>query len=75
MILQDIVSEMYYSQDYKCAIDFQNRLLRPPFYSNLADLDLCIWFINGCVQKTGDLITLPYTISCFYYTNTGNYFC
>ena len=53
-----------FSQDYKCAIDFTNRLLRPPFYSNLSDLTYVSGSSTG-VQQTGDLITLPYTSTAF----------
>ena len=48
------------SADYQCAIDFQQRELRPPFLSNMSDLLYQSGSSTG-VQKTGDLITLPYT--------------
>ncbi len=48
------------SADYKCAIDYQSRELRPSFLSNMADLTYLSGSSTG-VQKTGDLITLPYT--------------
>ena len=53
-----------FSQDYKCAIDFHNRLLRPPFYSDLANLTYDSATSTG-VQVSGDLITLPYTSTAF----------
>ena len=46
--------------DYKCAVDYQSRELRPSFLSNMADLTYISGSSTG-VQKTGDLITLPYT--------------
>ena len=46
--------------DYKCAVDYQNRELRPSFLSNMANLTYISGSSTG-VQKTGDLITLPYT--------------
>lgn len=46
--------------DYKCAVDYQSRYLRPSFLSNMADLTYISGSSTG-VQKTGDLITLPYT--------------
>ena len=52
------------NSDYKCAVDFQKRELRPSFFSNVADLT----FESGSstsVQQTGDLITLPFTESVF----------
>ena len=52
------------SADYKCAIDFQNRQLRAPFYSDLADLTYQSGQSTG-VTKTGDLITLPFTTTAF----------
>ena len=48
------------SADYKCAVDYQSRELRPSFLSNMADLTYISGSSTG-VQKTGDLITLPYT--------------
>ncbi len=48
--------------DYKCAVDYQSRELRPSFLSNMADLTYIPGSSTG-VQKTGDLITLPYTIT------------
>jgi len=46
--------------DYKCSVDYQSRELRPSFLSNMADLTYQSSASTG-VQKTGDLITLPYT--------------
>jgi hypothetical protein len=50
--------------DYKCSIDFANQELRPSFNSNLADVSYVSGSSTG-VQKTGDLITLPYSSSIF----------
>ena len=50
--------------DYKCSIDFPAQELRPPFNSNIVDLSYVSGSSTG-VQKTGDLITLPYTSSVF----------
>ena len=52
------------SADFKCAIDIQNRQLRAPFYSDLADLTYQSGQSTG-VTKTGDLITLPFTTTAF----------
>ena len=48
------------SADYKCAIDFNNRELRPSFLSNFAGLSYQSGSSTG-VKKTGDLVTLPFT--------------
>ena len=53
-----------FSQDYKCAVDFQNRLLRPPFFSNLSNLTYASGSSTG-VAQTGALITLPFTSTEF----------
>lgn len=48
------------SPDYRCAIDRARKELRPPFNEQNATLE----FVEGSsshFQKTGDLITLPYT--------------
>ena len=52
------------SSDYKCSIDFRERELRPSFNSNITDLSYISGSSTG-VQKTGDLITLPYTTTAF----------
>ena len=54
------------SADYKCSIDFDQKVLRPPFTSNLTDViyDASDPETTG-IQKTGDLITLPYTVTAF----------
>ena len=54
------------SADYKCSIDFDQKVLRPPFTSNLTDViyDASDPETTG-IQKTGDLITLPYTATAF----------
>ena len=48
------------SPDYKCAIDFDEKILRPTFNSNMTDVVFDENNSTG-VQKTGDCITLPYT--------------
>ena len=48
------------SPDYKCAIDFDEKILRPSFNSNITDLIFNTGSSSG-VQKTGDCVTLPYT--------------
>ena len=48
------------SEDYKCAIDFDEKILRPSFNSNLTDVIFDSLSSSG-VQKTGDCITLPYS--------------
>ena len=55
-----------FSADYKCAIDFDEKILRSPFTSNLTDViyDASDPETTG-IQKTGDLITLPYTATAF----------
>ena len=53
-----------FSGDYKCSIDFQERFLRPPFNQNLTDLDYNSTDSTQ-VQRTGDLISLPYTSEVF----------
>jgi hypothetical protein len=52
------------SLDYKCAIDFNEKILRPSFNSNLVDVIYDSGASTG-VMKTGDLITLPYTTASF----------
>ena len=47
------------SADYKCSIDFKQNVLRPPFVSQSTDVIYDPAASTG-VQKTGDLITLPY---------------
>ena len=48
------------SVEYKAAVDIQNRILRPGFASGNASLD---YHASSTTQKTGDLVTLPYTSS------------
>ena len=48
------------SEDYKCAIDFDEKILRPSFTSNNTDVIFDLANSVG-VQQTGDCITLPYT--------------
>ncbi len=52
------------SLDYKCAIDFVEQVLRPSFNSNITDVIYDSSSSTG-VQKTGDMITLPYTVGVF----------
>jgi len=52
------------SNDYKCAIDFNEKVLRPSFNSNNVDVIYDSGDSTG-IQKTGDLITLPYTAVTF----------
>ena len=53
-----------FSPDYKCAIDFNDKILRPSFISNLTDV---IYDSSGStgVTKTGACVTLPYTETPF----------
>ena len=48
------------SPDYKCAVDFDEKILRPSFISNLTDVLYDSSASTG-VEKTGDCITLPYS--------------
>ena len=52
------------SADYKAAIDFDEKTLRPPFISNLTDVVYDASASTG-ITKTGDCITLPYTVTSF----------
>ena len=52
------------SSDYKCAIDFNEKILRPSFNSENTDVVYDSGDSTG-VQKTGDLITLPYSTVSF----------
>jgi len=47
------------SSEYRASIDIPNRILRPPFAAGNAPLE----YVPGssATQKTGDLLTLPYT--------------
>ena len=47
------------SQDYQCSIDFDNKILRPRFNSDIRDVFYDETASTG-VKKTGDCITLPY---------------
>ena len=53
-----------FSPDYKCSIDFQERYLRPPFTQNLTDIDFNSTDSTQ-IQRTGDLISLPYSSEVF----------
>ena len=46
------------SAEYRAAVDIKNRILRPGFASGNASLD---YHASSTTQKTGDLVTLPYT--------------
>lgn len=50
--------------EYRCSIDKENQILRPPFVSNSVGLDLDTGSSSN-YQQTGDLITLPYTTESF----------
>ena len=52
------------SDDYLCSIDFDEKILRPRFNSNITDLVLDESASSG-VTKNGDLVTLPYTSKAF----------
>ena len=52
------------SEDYLCAIDFDEKILRPRFNSNITDLVLDEGASTG-VTKNGNLVTLPYTSKAF----------
>ena len=52
------------SDDYLCAIDFDEKILRPRFNSNITDLVLDEAASTG-VTKNGNLVTLPYTSKAF----------
>lgn len=58
-------------QEYKAAIDRDNRQLRPLFASDNVRL-MYNSGLSSNVQKTGDLITLPYTESVFYYQSQAS---
>ena len=53
------------SADYKCSIDFDQKVLRPPFQSNITDLAYMVAPDSVGVQKTGDLISLPWSAKEF----------
>ena len=53
-----------FSEDYKCSIDFDEHQLRPPFVSNIVDIDYQSGDSTGITQ-TGDLLTLPFTETTF----------
>ena len=48
------------TEDYQCSIDFDEKILRPRFNSNITDVYYDSTESVG-VQKTGDCVTLPYT--------------
>ena len=50
--------------DYQCSIDFDDKILRPRFISNIVDVQYKEEASTG-VAKTGDCITLPYNIIPF----------
>ena len=59
------------SDDYLCAIDFDEKILRPRFNSNLTDLVLDEAASSG-VTKNGNLVTLPYTAKAFVIQNIAS---
>jgi len=52
------------SEDYLCSIDFDEKIMRPRFISNITDLVLDEAASSG-VSKKGNLVTLPYTPKAF----------
>jgi len=52
------------SADYQCSIDFDEKILRPRFTSNITDVIYDESSSTG-VRKTGDCITLPYDNASF----------
>ena len=52
------------SADYQCSIDFDEKILRPRFTSNITDVIYDESASTG-VRKTGDCITLPYDNAVF----------
>ena len=50
--------------DYNCAIDTRQGVLRPKSFQNFFDIELDT-VNSGAYQKTGDLITLPYTTTSY----------
>ncbi len=59
------------SDDYLCAIDFDEKILRPRFNSNITDLVLDEAASSG-VTKNGNLVTLPYTAKAFVIQNIAS---
>jgi hypothetical protein len=61
------------NEDYRVSMDTQNRVLRPMYFSQ--SLEVVEDIVSGtdrstkAYQKTGDLITLPYTSSPFIFNN------
>jgi hypothetical protein len=62
-------------QDYRVSIDFENRILRPSHYTNALDivenLSSGTERANKSYQKTGDLVTLPYTEYPYIFNNNA----
>ncbi len=63
------------NEDYRVSVDSQNKILRPAHYTNALELveDLVSGADRGnrSYQKTGDLITLPYTESSYIFNNNA----
>ena len=62
-------------EDYRVSVDAVNKILRPAHYTNAVDLveDLVSGADRGnrTYQKTGDLITLPYTETDYIFNNNA----
>ena len=62
-------------EDYRIAVDSTNRILRPMHYTNAVELveDLTSGADRGnkTYQKTGDLITLPYSETDYIFNNNA----
>jgi len=52
------------NNDYKCSIDFAERILRPGFNSDLTDV-VYESSLSQNVAKTGDIISLPFSVESF----------
>jgi len=63
------------NEDYRISVDSQNKILRPAHYTNALELveDLVSGADRGnrLYQKTGDLITLPYTENSYIFNNNA----
>ena len=51
-------------EDYKAAVHFERRQLRPPFYYDNFRFTMDVTNSNN-VTQTGDLVTLPYSNTVF----------
>ena len=63
------------NEDYRVSIDSENRVLRPMHYTNSLEIveDLASGSDRGnrTYQKTGDLVTLPYTERNYIFNNNA----